>query len=749
MRAFDIWNCYIDDERNPLHGKVRFCLQGTTTDVQIFDKNGTSISNPQFTDALGRTASQVFVTGNVTAIFYKFVGNGQMTDTANEDYDPARWEQLYTIDSVEDYPSVDYDAETYDSANTMAMLRGLDPSTVHSVNGQIGVWLLGYLTQGDKEPVFYRFDADSTATDDGGSVICPTGRTSAGRWIMNKVTGVIDVRHFGLFPAYSATAAAESTAKWAAIANYANLNGLDVYISDFDVGDPTRAFYKFAGETFIVSGNIIAAPRVRLCCKTDTNGTIITCSNFVHDDDELWLSDDETGTGVMTANVIRTSWAPYSAFVSLYAREKWIVPNDIANFDFTNGSALEIEAEGTIGVCCEFENQRITESMLQSSGYPVVASLSLTNCTVDIADFSSAYAWAVLSLKNGATVLDFHGRNVEGGLDANGASLKLVNLSAEPSTAGDVGLAVINCGASLVLQGVVGAGNSVISSDAVTVNVIDSICQHVTTLSSFNLYAVDSNVFASRLSEGQPAPTTFNILSLSRSVLTLNYTFSAVSFTADASRVVNGSFSTFVGTINDGIFSAQNSNLSGASFSLSGTTAVSLAKCVLGTITLSQNTSTLEASDCTFATLTAMQSTGSISLSKCDITSFVHTGGALSNLALDRCTIGGQPYDNCYGWSETTLSGNNLSVLLKDPSQWPSTWTLLVDAVCFYEQGDTYGTGDTHRFFIDEDSTQAQFTKTSTPGVFEKQVNFVATMSPTGATANPSWTAIRYRFVEG
>ena len=58
MRAFDTWTSYLDNDRNLLHGKIRFCRKGTTDNVTIYNSDGIAIRNPEFTDLLGRTEYQ-------------------------------------------------------------------------------------------------------------------------------------------------------------------------------------------------------------------------------------------------------------------------------------------------------------------------------------------------------------------------------------------------------------------------------------------------------------------------------------------------------------------------------------------------------------------------------------------------------------------------------------------------------------------------------------------------------------------
>lgn len=55
------------------------------------------------------------------------------------------------------------------------------------------ITLMGYYVSGDKEPLVYKFSANSSLTDDGGSVI----NTSKGCWIA-QFQNVINIKHFGI-----------------------------------------------------------------------------------------------------------------------------------------------------------------------------------------------------------------------------------------------------------------------------------------------------------------------------------------------------------------------------------------------------------------------------------------------------------------------------------------------------------------------------------------------------------------------
>ena len=164
FRNFDNLNVYFDRENNPLHGKLLFCLQGTTTPAPVFafnrqTQNYTPIQNPVFTNANGATERQVFLDGetNYTVYFYKYIGSGNMA----EDEDVRNWgTPIYSVDSINPTtPSKIDDIQSELAASTLAGLR--DTSTSVLSDGQTMI-LNGYHTAGDAPLAVYVWDPTST-----------------------------------------------------------------------------------------------------------------------------------------------------------------------------------------------------------------------------------------------------------------------------------------------------------------------------------------------------------------------------------------------------------------------------------------------------------------------------------------------------------------------------------------------------------------------------------------------------------
>jgi hypothetical protein len=202
LRNWDNWLRYQDNDGNPLHGCIEFMVRDGNTVADIYDSDGTALDNPQLTDYYGRTAHQVFVDKDVTAYFFKYIGNGTWnTQTDIDTSDVSKWSLQYTSENALDV-RVSVTTDAVPSVPDMTALRSTDPDGVPEIDGKKVVTLLGYNEIGDKEPVNYVWDPESTAFDDGGAVI-KNDDLSTGRWIMVQPTEHCDSRHFGVFPSDS------------------------------------------------------------------------------------------------------------------------------------------------------------------------------------------------------------------------------------------------------------------------------------------------------------------------------------------------------------------------------------------------------------------------------------------------------------------------------------------------------------------------------------------------------------------
>ena len=202
MRSFDTWNRYLDNNGNPLHGCVQFMVKDGNTVAPIYGSDGTALDNPQLTDIYGRTQHQVFIDVDVVAYFYKYIGDGIWSSQEGIDTsDQTKWTLEYTIENQNTMSRTVDSTGTY-AVSTISSLRELDIDEVPEINGVKVITLLGYNKIGDKEPINYYWDPESTETDNDGSVIKYEDEIT-GRWIMIQPTHHCDSRHFGVFPSNS------------------------------------------------------------------------------------------------------------------------------------------------------------------------------------------------------------------------------------------------------------------------------------------------------------------------------------------------------------------------------------------------------------------------------------------------------------------------------------------------------------------------------------------------------------------
>lgn len=432
VRAFDNWNSYLDNDGNLLHGKIRFCKKGTTDNVTIYNSDGyVALRNPEFTDMLGRTEYQVFVDSeaDVTAYFYKYVGNGDMMGTEFDDYDPERWEYQYSSDNLDPAKVVTLEADTAHGVATMADMRAKDPDDVPVVNDTKFLWLYGYYKAGDKNPVLYVWDSASLRNDDGGAVICPSSVSGPGRWILASKDYIFDVRHFGIFGQTNKYSTDYSyTSQLSNCAEYLTAEGMNAWFPEIY---NQLAYYLFDGtNTFSIPGDIYISDGVRFMCKTGTSGTAIQCANIHKAAPYLFDSSVQTGSATLTADWVNSSWIDDTSKQTTLPRLGYVIDNDstainIANkvvkFE-TNGNAClsltncQVESNKKITGPIHMENMPIDTSWF-SDGYSFAegGGLTLSNLDISLARCSNAYRYCVLKNRNSDTDYgDLQGKSVNG-----------------------------------------------------------------------------------------------------------------------------------------------------------------------------------------------------------------------------------------------------------------------------------------------------------------------------------------------
>lgn len=427
IRSFDNWNRYLDNQNYPLHGCIQFNVKDGNTIAPIYDSDGTPLNNPIITDEYGRTQHQVFIEEDVVAYYYKYIGNGIWNTQLDIDTsDTTKWSLQYTS---ENQYSIDGNITTDSpySVNTIQDLRTIDPSTVPNINGVKYITLLGYNESGDKEPINYIWDSNSTLPDDGGAVIATNELT--GRWIMITPTEHLDVRHYGVFPSNSQNML-DQTEQIQRAMTYANSKGLRLFFDTYS-DSQTYRYYKLSNITLTPIQIIDVSKGVQFI---DTNVTIRSTSKEAFNNDPYFVNGDTN----LYSNFAKSSWniktlnksqsnveATYiiddsTKSTNITTLQGWnvVVNANITGYTFhlcnisgiglidtTSFTSCYLDVIGTLGANCTFNNCKLTERMF--NGTPSPQSV-YSSCTVDIDDFTNKIEyWMYLIRLQNKVNIDF------------------------------------------------------------------------------------------------------------------------------------------------------------------------------------------------------------------------------------------------------------------------------------------------------------------------------------------------------
>lgn len=387
MRSFDTWNRYEDNQGNPLHGCVQFMVKDGTTVAPIYDSDGTALDNPQLTDIYGRTQHQVFIDEDCVAYFYKYIGNGIWSAQEGiNTSDQTKWTLQYTIENQNTMSRTIESTGTY-CVSTIADLRLLDIEDVPEINGIKVITLLGYNKLGDKEPINYYWDPESTDADNEGSVIKYEYEIT-GRWIMVQPTHHCDSRHFGIFPSNSYNTT-EQTYRLSNLFEYCNSKGISPFLDTN--GD--YIWYRYRNLTVASNNPIIVSKGIQFYDETDSTITGEWQGNphFV-----------QRNTNLIAKNV-KTSWdaKSYTGYENVvldkYSEQKnWQdahIDTRMTVYGY-NFNHCTFEENGNIGsdnnnsINNTFTNCKLTERMFITTGdYTVSLAGLCTNCQIDMDDF--------------------------------------------------------------------------------------------------------------------------------------------------------------------------------------------------------------------------------------------------------------------------------------------------------------------------------------------------------------------------
>ena len=366
MRSFDNWNKYTDNDNHPLHGCIHFVVNDGNTSAPIYDKDGTPLDNPQLTDIYGRTQHQVFINEDVIAYYYKYIGNGEWYTEMNIDpSDTSKWQLQYTSKS-EMFIDIENDSKSSYAVLNIEDLRDLSPTSVPSIDGVKVITLMGYNEAGDKEPINYIWDAESTDPDDGGAVIATD--LIKGRWIMVCPTEHLDVRHYGVFPSNSQNMVDQTLDIQYALV-YANNHGLRLFF-DTLLNTQYYHYYKLTNITLNPINQIDVAKGVEFI---DDDVIIHSQQTNAFRNDPYFLNGDTT----LYSNYAKASWN-----IKALNKAKSYEPATYI-IDATNRSTSVKTLQGwNVSV-----NQNITGyTFVQCniSGDSLISSCTLTSCNLDV-----------------------------------------------------------------------------------------------------------------------------------------------------------------------------------------------------------------------------------------------------------------------------------------------------------------------------------------------------------------------------
>lgn len=366
MRTWDNWNRYFDNNNKPLHGCIQFMVKDGNTIAPIYDVDGTALDNPIITDIYGRTLHQICVDEDVVAYFYKYVGNGIWTSELDIDTsDTSKWSLQYTSES-DLYIDINNEGRSSFAVMNIEELRDLHANDVMSIDGVKIVTLMGYNEAGDKEPINYIWNADSTEPDDGGAVIATD--LIKGRWIMVCPTEHLDVRHYGVFPSDSQNMLDQTLAIQYALV-YANNHGLRLF---FDTLTNTQyyRYYKITNITLNPVNQIDVAKGVYFI---DDDVTIHSQQTNAFRNDPYFLNGDTT----LYSNYAKASWN-----IKALNKAKSYEPATYIIDSITSSSAVKSLQGWNVVV-----NQNIsgyTFVQCNISGDSMISSSTLTSCVLDV-----------------------------------------------------------------------------------------------------------------------------------------------------------------------------------------------------------------------------------------------------------------------------------------------------------------------------------------------------------------------------
>ena len=380
MRQLTAYASYHDNLGELLIGRARFCnLDGSPAQVYGLDnarQQFISLGTTVYTNSSGQLTPQVFLDNHDYLIFFdKYIGDGTMA----EDDDEESWEEQGSAVDRYNTLGVELIGITTRTISTIADLHTSEPLD----DGEI-VLLLGYNTPGDKPPIYYKWDAVSTAQDNGGSVIKVTGQ-ERGRWVLPECPASLDVRHFGAFPISDSVADAAQRYAVQRAGFYAHENSCGIY---FPAND-TAIYYDISGLTLY---DVDCNPAARVFAVDDTNATI----NGI---EKIYCGGSTLGRIELINREVRSSWEGDYRMVTFSPTEKLIIDSQLYPLPRT-WTGVQVEMRVYCGPNMVFDDCIIT------SNGAITGAITIKNCELKTEWFSDDYNWSDLISVGNTILLD-------------------------------------------------------------------------------------------------------------------------------------------------------------------------------------------------------------------------------------------------------------------------------------------------------------------------------------------------------
>ena len=389
MQCFvDTWAVILDDNNKPLVGKIGFYEPSTTTLKNIYGTDEViPLPNPIYCN--GVTTNQVLLDeGDYTARYWRYIGNGNMESDQNED----SW-LLYKTELIKDGSVVKTDFignGVVDTVDELKDLTGMEDGDICLVHG--------YYTNDDCPARYFVWHENGQYDDDGG-VVLKSNSQNTGAWIMKIPGSYIDVRWFGDIPSNAWNGTSSNLGQRAKAASAANKYSKDLYFPSFK-GGTQNGFYVFNGSnTVSVNQNIICDSGVRFVVKHGTNGTVISCAEFIKEGRYLFVSEvgQTIGGYQLNADWIKSSWLNGNTVTVLdWARQGFIIDEMQAPVTFEN-TKLRVENSPMAGTT--WKNCEVLEC-----NKLITNNITIQDMEIDTDWFADNYNWSNLFI-TGCSIL--------------------------------------------------------------------------------------------------------------------------------------------------------------------------------------------------------------------------------------------------------------------------------------------------------------------------------------------------------